>query len=426
MSAPKPPKTFGDEARLRVKLGLIFGLIALAYGISKPNWAMLVAAAVLFIEAALMHVRSKGGPVLSIIGFAGFAAFMAWSIVSDHFTIMRCVIMVVCLFSIWGEWLNFGPVIRGVASWNDPSEPDEVELDDDEDGEPMISIVLLQRKPRSFDEPILTELLRDAWSDDFATGEGSGFVVGEDPVHMIQSGDGYWILHNHPVPYGEREDMVKGIPDLRLRSRILEHEAWLSVDLIRPLREDLPRDSFYPYIFSLIRELADEDTLVIYRPETGQVNVWDEEVAKSLGTDDPLGNFNIPQNAPVIPVSHDDPRMKAAVAEARANFHQFRELWGNRQDGDSFHVKAPVTHKDRTEFIWMDVTGLEPDYIHGTLANDPVNLEGLVLGSPVEVRVDELNDWMADTRAMDELQGLYTVKVVNEVAGEFKNSNQEG
>lgn len=426
MAAQKPPKTFGDEARLRVKLGLIFGLIALGFGLSKLDWFALVAAAVLLAEAVLMHLRSKGGPILSILAFAALAAFMAWLIASDQFTITRCVIMVVCLISVWGEWLNFGPVIRGVASWDDLSEPDAFELDDDEGGEPMISIVLLQRKPRSFDEPILTEIVRGAWSEDFATDEDSGFVVGEDPVHVIQNRDGFWILHNHGSPYGEREEMVEGIADLRLRSRILEHEAWLSVDLIRPLRDDLPRDCFYPYIFRLIQELANEDTLVIYRPETGQVNVWDEEVAKSLGTDDPLGNFNIPKNVPVIPVSGDDPRMKAAVAQARAEFHRFRELWNSRQDGDTFNVKAPVTRNDHTEFIWIDVTALEPDYVHGTLANDPVNLEGMVLGSPVEVRVDELNDWVVDTKAMEEPLGLYTVKVVNEIAGEFKDSNREG
>lgn len=425
MSAQKPPKTFGDEAKLRVKLGLLFGLPGLAYGIYQGNWIISLIAVVFLVEAVLFHFRSKLGAYLSILLFVVISARLSWLIATDGVTTMRMVILVVCLVSIWGEWLNFGPVIRGAASWDDPSEPEEFELDDEEDLEPMISIVLLQRKPRSFDEPILTEILRDAWSNDFATEEGTGFVVGEDPVHMIQNADGFWILHNHPVPYGEREEMVEGITDLRMRSRILEHEAWLSVDLIRPLRQDLPPDCFYPYIFRLIRELADEDTLLIYRPETGQVNVWDEEVAKSLGTDDPLGNFNEPKNVPVIPVSADDPRMKAAVAEARSNFHRFRELWDKRQDGDTFNVKAPVSRNDHTEFIWIDVTGLEPDYIHGTLANDPVNLEGLVLGSPVEVRVDELNDWMADTQAMDEPQGLYTLKVVNEVAGELKGSNSE-
>ena len=77
-----------------------------------------------------------------------------------------------------------------------------------------------------------------------------------------------------------------------------------------------------PYIFRLIRELSNEDTLVIYRPETGEVNVWDEEVSRSLGSDDPLGSFNEPSNVPVVPVSEDDPRMLAAVAEANGVGHE--------------------------------------------------------------------------------------------------------
>ena len=297
MSEEKKPKSFADEARLRVKLGLLFGLPGLAFGIYKSSWLLSLIGVVFILEALLMHRRSKAGIHLSFLFFIVVLGYNSWLIATDGLNTMRGILVGVSLFSLWGEWLNFGPILRGRASWDDPIEPPE---DEDEES-PLISIVLLQRKPRTLDEPILTEILKEAWGPGFSAESEEEFVVGEDPMHIIKSRDGFWVLHNNPEPYANPEEMAEDIPELRLRNAVLEHGAWMAVDLMRPANEDLPLDSFYPYIFRLIRELADDDTLVIYRPETGQVNVWDEEVAQSLGTDDPLGSFNEPSNVPVVP-----------------------------------------------------------------------------------------------------------------------------
>jgi len=75
-------------------------------------------------------------------------------------------------------------------------------------------------------------------------------------------------------------------------------------------------------------------------------------------------------------------------------------------------VKAGITVDDVTEFIWIEVLGLEPDFIHGTLANDPVDLGDLALGSRVEVPLADLSDW-AYAKGDGPPVGLFSVQAVN-------------
>ena len=109
--------------------------------------------------------------------------------------------------------------------------------------------------------------------------------------------------------------------------------------------------------------------------------------------------------------------MKAAVAEARTTWPQFVEAFKKR-DGENFGIKAPITANGRTEFIWVEVTGLEPEYIHGTLGNDPVDLGDLKYGSQVEVPLEDLNDWGYIRNG--EPVGMFTVKVLQAIYNEGK------
>ena len=133
MSAETRPKTFADEAKFRVKLGLLFGIPLLAYGLFKGSGILAVIAIFFLVEALLFHFRMKLAAYLSILFFVIVTTHQSWLMATDAFTAMRAVIAGVCLFSIWGEWLNFGPVLRGLATWDDLSEPDEFELEDDDE-----------------------------------------------------------------------------------------------------------------------------------------------------------------------------------------------------------------------------------------------------------------------------------------------------
>ena len=364
----------------------------------------------------LLFKQTKIGIILEILFSVAAAGFLLTTANGEQW--WKWVGGVVMIGSFLVELKRYLPILRGAKSWDDPDWFSDSEEDREEDeDQPLISIVLLQKQARSLDPLILQQILSDAWGGNFSEEEDGQFVVGEDPIHIVQSREGTWLIHNHDEPYADPEEMSESINELRLKTAVASHQAWLSVDLLTPSNSDLPLDTYYPYIFRLISELANNDTLVIYRPESGHANVWDEDVAASLGSDAPLENFSNPSNPDVIQVADDDPRMLAAVEKARKEFATFRKRWEDRKEEDYFSVKAPITSGEFTEFIWIEVTGMEPDYIHGKLANDPVNLEGLELDSQVEVPISDLNDWSIMSEDDEAPLGLYTVKVLREIQG---------
>jgi uncharacterized protein YegJ (DUF2314 family) len=162
----------------------------------------------------------------------------------------------------------------------------------------------------------------------------------------------------------------------------------------------------------LVAELAGPDCLALFQPETGRINVWDEVLDNKLRGPDCLEVFGVQTNVPVIQVDDGDPRMQAAVQLARTRWPEFVEAFQKR-DGKNFSVKAPITVADRREFIWVEVDGLEPEYVHGTLANDPVDLGHLKIGDRVEVPLKDLNDWAFLRNG--EGVGMFTVKVVSDI-----------
>jgi uncharacterized protein YegJ (DUF2314 family) len=103
--------------------------------------------------------------------------------------------------------------------------------------------------------------------------------------------------------------------------------------------------------------------------------------------------------------------MAQAVEQARQAWPQFVAAYEAR-NGQNFSVKAPVTHADHTEFIWISVTAIEGDRIYGELANDPGNLGSLKLGSKVSVPIADLNDW-GYLDSQGQLTGGFTIKAVH-------------
>jgi uncharacterized protein YegJ (DUF2314 family) len=231
-------------------------------------------------------------------------------------------------------------------------------------------------------------------------------------------------VHNHAVPYFDDVEEVAGeIGELRLRNAVLGHRAWLSVDLLSPADADLPLEAYYPAIIRLIYELADESVRLVYRPETGQVNLWSDDVLETLLMPSGEDRFNQVQNdVPVIRVEADDEAMAEAVSEARRRWGEFEGAFRNRGEGDSFSIKAPVTVGGEMEFIWIDVDGIASGVVFGRLGNQPVALEGLTLGSPVEIPVSDLNDWCYAPKN-GEPAGLFTLKAIEEAERRFREQS---
>jgi uncharacterized protein YegJ (DUF2314 family) len=233
---------------------------------------------------------------------------------------------------------------------------------------------------------------------------------------MAHSPEGLFIVHNHDRPYfDEPEAAAQATVELRARHAIEQNRAWMAVDVMLPEDESQQTQSYYASVGRLIAELAGPDTLAIFHPDTGRLNPWDDELLQKLRGPKPLEDFDEVTNVPVIEVDDEDPRMVAAVAEARRRWPEFVEAF-RAKAGENFGVKAPLAVDDHREFIWIEVVGLEPDYVHGNLGNEPVALGELKLGDRVEVPVKDVTDWAYIRNG--EPVGLFSVKVLDAVAKE--------
>src|SRR5262249_17244391 len=154
--------------------------------------------------------------------------------------------------------------------------------------------------------------------------------------------------------------------ELRLRKAVRDHSAWLSVDLLGECSEDQLPD-VYRTIGKLAAALTDDDCLALFAPATSQLVVFDPPMRDQLRGDDPLVLFDLPPPRPVVPVSGDDPRLKAAVAKARRRWTQFVTAFEERRPDQTFSVKARIGDPDCYEFMWLTVTGLENGIIYGRL-----------------------------------------------------------
>jgi uncharacterized protein YegJ (DUF2314 family) len=81
--------------------------------------------------------------------------------------------------------------------------------------------------------------------------------------------------------------------------------------------------------------------------------------------------------------------------------------------GERLAVKAPfATDHGATEWMWVDVVGWKgDDALDGILNNDPSDVSTLVAGARVEVKLDELGDYV-QTRADGTTVGGYSIAIL--------------
>jgi uncharacterized protein YegJ (DUF2314 family) len=222
------------------------------------------------------------------------------------------------------------------------------------------------------------------------------------------------MVHNFDSPYfDDPSDVADDLPELRAKQAVEDHRAWLSADIVAWEGEEDDRAAAYRLIARLLAELADDNCLALVDPDLGRIFVYDPETEAKLRSTDPLRELQQPYYVPVQQIEGDDPRLEAAVAEARRRWPEFVAAFEQRDDEDLYSVKASFTDGENTEFMWLSVGSIENDVIYGTLGNDPVNVKGLKEGQPVHTKVEDLNDWLFV--AGEEPVGGFTVKVLAEV-----------
>ncbi|MEZ5299277.1 MAG: DUF2314 domain-containing protein [Verrucomicrobiales bacterium] len=356
--------------------------------------------------------QENGAAVRMGVGVFGVFAVMRLGTLLLNFSWSKIGMAILFAYLSWEYWVSLKAMREAEALGADDGDGGG-DGENDEEDTPMISLVLLLSEPKYLDEKVLGGILETAWGGDYTSGDEDrqdGFVVGGDGVpFLVKSPQGVFLIHNWPSRYPDISDeTIEGWRELRTRKALEDHQAWLSVDLLNGASQAFsgePRnpEDFYPAIIRLIVELADDKALALFRPETGQISVWSDDVFEKLVRPRGLSEFN-QQDDPVWRIESEDPQMEAAVAEAKRRWPEFAAAFAGRAEGDSFLVKAPVTAGGNTEFIWIDPIGMEPEVLHGRLLNQPVDLGDLREGSQVEVPVEDIIDWafrVGEGRASD-------------------------
>jgi uncharacterized protein YegJ (DUF2314 family) len=283
-----------------------------------------------------------------------------------------------------------------------------------------VAFVWLLEEPRLLDAPTIRRIAEQELGASITSepqphapvSEAGDFVVGEPPSFMARVGDHMLLINTFPAPYMQNPARAaERIDELRLRKAVAEHRAWLSADLLGQY-EGEALEKGIETIARLAAALADHRCLALYLPHADRLIPYDPDLPGKLREPNPMGALGWAMS-PVVPISGDDPRMKAAVAEARERWPEFLAAFRSPKPGQQhFAVKLPITDGKNTEFIWVSVVSIEGGEILGDLANQPVDLRFMKEGDRVRGKLEDLNDWA--WLEGQELVGGFTSKVLME------------
>ncbi|MBX9746470.1 MAG: DUF2314 domain-containing protein [Hyphomonadaceae bacterium] len=115
----------------------------------------------------------------------------------------------------------------------------------------------------------------------------------------------------------------------------------------------------------------------------------------------------------IVFFDENDAAMAAAIEEARRTYPQFLADFGRAppfRQGDYMVKVAMPTPDGGEEHIWVDNLRRDGERLFGMLANEPGNLPGMHLGSPVEIDHARISDWSIS--GSEGMYGNYTTRVM--------------
>ncbi len=110
-------------------------------------------------------------------------------------------------------------------------------------------------------------------------------------------------------------------------------------------------------------------------------------------------------------VKENDAQMKRAVRMARKHLRVFITALEHPAPGQSdFEVKKPFVQGDHVEHIWLSHVRYSGRRFHGSVDNQPQEIQGLKMGMRVSVNPNEISDWLFLDNG--KLVGGYTIRVL--------------
>jgi uncharacterized protein YegJ (DUF2314 family) len=245
------------------------------------------------------------------------------------------------------------------------------------------------------------------------------FVVPQDGFVRVVSGDAMALVQlaaAEPKPAAE----LQRYEDLRIRRVFGEQKQYLRLYSLGEVGEaaEAARRRFLGRIAAA---LWGDDVLGLNWHCDATLVPASADVPKQLRSEQPVAAT---LGEPVSPVLEATDREAMAAAWAKA-----RETWpealAHLQKGGELSAKFPFARvtKGGIEHIWVTVQSVDGDVVRGVLANEPMDLGDLKLGSKVECKLAELSDWLFLRDG--KMVGGYTVKVLEQQAARSKQQGAE-
>lgn len=270
--------------------------------------------------------------------------------------------------------------------------------------EPFRAMILLYRHPVALDAGRLREAADRAGVTIQVVSDEEPIMgtVGSLPVAVFSGSEPYG-------PPGQGADwLADRAREFRLQATIREHRGWVSF-APPPATPAAQWEQGLPDLVKLATAFADEHATIVWRTDTNEMGRLTPELRERLeaGEVRALAEW---AGDEISPVDGNDPRMVAAVAEARERWPEFVAAVGRIGTPSDTICKAPFTDGLNTEFMWVEVHRADADSAEGTLSNAPFRVYGLRQGSTVKVRSDEISDWAYVENG--EAVGAFTEKII--------------
>jgi uncharacterized protein YegJ (DUF2314 family) len=153
------------------------------------------------------------------------------------------------------------------------------------------------------------------------------------------------------------------------------------------------------------------------RPRNSKQKLPEQKKVIGLASSAPGATRPEPPGESVVQIDEDDPRMAAAVIEAKKRLPEFVAAFSKAKDGYQFSVKAPFSdpgNSEESEFMWVHVCRVDWDAVHGTLLNDPEIVKSYKYDDVVRIPMEQIVDWVYTDG--EKSVGDFTAKVLDEAA----------
>lgn len=376
------------------------GIALLVPFVQRPPLWQAVSAVGLLVSAGMLPRRRRWASWMAGTCLVAIAIGHWLPIVDGEITTRSVVTLFVAALLMGGVWR----LLRAVS------------LDDHE---PLISLVALLERPARIESTLLAVRASEAWQVEVGTEEDeneAAYAVGLSPHFLVKRDDWLFAVHDVDEPYFEHPDRASQYTrGWRQRRVVAGHRAWLSIDLLYA-PDGTTAAAAYRLIGPLLGELLEgEGVLGVMRADSQEILPWDPLVEAALRSEEPLLALDGARTSELV-IREDDPRMTAAIRNARDHWREFVEAFERRASDDGYVVKVPIVEGEHTEFRWINVTAIENGVVYACRTPEPRRSGLGTRNGTTRTPERDVVDWMFE--ANGERRGGFTLDVFRTVANE--------